>query len=195
MKTNKKYIIFTIFVGLLISVFLVFPITTFIPNSFFAMKTENNDPLETEQALIYGTFNLTERMDSSKSGMIVHDLVIKVDYVEAKDFKKRYTQNPIDKSIYQNLSWRHLKNNILDADDKGNHDDGNYVGLNAVSEKFKIKFLSKKIKISGRIYSYCLNTYYLNPATEKKPKVSISCWGSAASSHIKLSNYYYKKIN
>lgn len=145
------------------------------------------DPLEFQKATIYGTLTLTEKIDGNRSGMTVHDIAIKVDYVEAENYTKLYAPKEIKKSSYKALSWTEIKRNILD--DNG---EGNYIGLKQIPSQFKTKYLNNKVRIHGRIYSLCLETYYLNPSAEKKPNTSSLC-SVTSQYHISLPGYYYNK--
>ncbi len=145
------------------------------------------DPLESERAIIYGTFTISERIDGSRSGMTIHDITIKVDYVETTKFRKLYASNMIKKNLYKLLTWKNLKNNILDYNGKGG-----YSGLSQISSQFKSKYLNRKVKITGRIYALCFQTYYLSPSSENKTASAFPCWVSSQY-HISLPGYYYDK--
>jgi len=141
---------------------------------------ESIDPLVFNNATIYGTIRLSEKIDGNRSGMTTHDLHIIIDSLNSGRITKSYIKKTSDD--YKQLTWADLKKNILDEAD-------NYVGLRDISPKFKSEVLNSKVKITGRVYKHCMDTYYLIPIEEKEPEESFSCWAVTEQYHIRLSGY------
>jgi len=56
-------------------------------------QPESVDPLELTDTTLYGTLRLTEKIDGSRSGLIVHDLNLTVYFMQAGSVIKPYVIN------------------------------------------------------------------------------------------------------
>ncbi len=151
-------------------------------NSSFSSSIEEEDRPDNHQSVtVYGTFQLTEYVDTGRSGLLVPDIYIEVDIIESKSGTIKVKAEDISSEDYIPLSWEVIIKNILG-------DDRSYVGLANLNDQFKADFMRRKVKVSGKIYEHCIDIYYLSPSDEN-PKSALTCWELAEPHHIRLSGY------
>ncbi len=174
---KKKYLYLSIFLFIGI-------ISWFIFKNYLIIEPlpDIKDPFEIENGTVYGIFKLDEKIDGDRSGLVTHDLYLILDNMESKTFSKKYNNQPFNPSNYEQLTWKTLKKTILDESE-------NYVGKDNILDSFREKYIDKKIRISGKIYKHCFDTFYIQPKDEIEPKESFTCLGISEQYHIRLSGY------